>query len=143
MCNLLIIKPFNSSFKFPHRNFIEMHFPFHCFKSGPCAFLFVEIVSKNGWNLKPSSLKTIEIWKSSHRANKCMLKENNRNTRTRWEITLKLTIKTPGRHHWPRPNLFIVNFTYFTRYCRVKSLYCWLWAERCLQGTSVMDLHLP
>ena len=102
-----------------------MHFPFHCFKSAPCAFhfveifYFVEILFKHGWNLKPSNLKTIETQKSSHRTNKYMLKDHNRNKRTRWGISSKLTIKTSERHHWARSDVFIVNFIYFTRYCRV------------------------
>ena len=99
-----------------------MHFPFHCFQSAPCAhfveiFYFVEILSKHEWNKKSSNLKTIEILKSSHRANKYMPKDHNKNTRTRSEISSKLTIKTPERHHWARSDVFIVNFTYFTRYC--------------------------
>ena len=48
-----------------------------------------------------------------------MLKYHNRNTRTRWGISSKLTIKTQERRHWPRYDVFIVNFTYFTCYCRV------------------------
>ena len=90
-----------------------MPFPFHCFKSAPYAFHFVEIfyfaeiLSENGWNLKPSNLKTIEVWKSSHRAKKYMLKDHNRSTRTRWGISSKLTIKTSERRHWPRWTLHI------------------------------------
>ena len=97
-----------------------MHFPFHCFKSAPCAlhflkiFYFVVILSE--WNLKPSNLKTIEIYKRAHRANKYMLKVHNRSTRRRWEIWSKLTIKTPERRHWPRFDVFKVNFTYFARF---------------------------
>ena len=90
--------------------------PFHLLK----ILYYVEILCKNGWNLKPSNLKRIDIKKSSHRANKYMLKDHNRNTRTRWGISLKLTIKTQERHHWPCSDIFIVNFTYFTCYCRVR-----------------------
>ena len=39
-----------------------------------------------------------------------MFKFNNRNTRTRCEICLKLTIKTPERRQWRRSGVFIVNF---------------------------------
>ena len=66
-----------------------MPVPFHCFKSAPCAFhfveifYFVEILSKNGSNLKSPNQKTIEVLKSSRRANKYMRKDHNRNTRTR------------------------------------------------------------
>ena len=41
-----------------------------------------------------------------------MLKVNNRNTRTRREISSKLTIKTPERGHWRRSGVFIFNFEY-------------------------------
>ena len=37
-------------------------------------------------------------------------KLNNRNTRTRFEICSKLTIKTPERSQWCRSGVFIVNF---------------------------------
>ena len=39
-----------------------------------------------------------------------LLKVNNRNTSTRCEICLKLTIKTAERRHWRRSGVFIVNF---------------------------------
>ena len=38
-----------------------------------------------------------------------LLKFNNRDTTTRPEICSKLTIKTPERHQWRRPGVFIVN----------------------------------
>ena len=39
---------------------------------------------------------------------------NNRNTRTRWEICSKLTVKRPEQHQWRRSGgVFIVNLTYF------------------------------
>ena len=41
-----------------------------------------------------------------------LLKVNNRNTKTRCEIRSKLTINTPERLHWPRSDVFIVNFEY-------------------------------
>ena len=44
----------------------------------------------------------------------CLLKVNNRNTRTRCEICSKLTIKTPGRRHWRRSGVFIVNFEHIS-----------------------------
>ena len=104
-----------------------MHFPFHCFKSASFAFHFVEIfyfleiLSKNGWYFKPWDLNTIEIKKTSHRANKYMLKDHNKNTRTRCEINSKLIIKTPDQRHWPHSDVFLVNFTYFTQYYRVST----------------------
>ena len=39
-----------------------------------------------------------------------MFKVNNRKTRTRREISSKLTIKTPEGRHWHRSDVFIVNF---------------------------------
>ena len=39
-----------------------------------------------------------------------MFKINNRNTRKRCEICLKLTIKTAERPQWRRFGVFIVNF---------------------------------
>ena len=38
-----------------------------------------------------------------------LVKVNKRNTRTRCEICLKLTIKIPERRHWRRSGIFIVN----------------------------------
>ena len=39
-----------------------------------------------------------------------MIKVNNRNTRTRWDICSKLTTKTPNRRQWRRSGVFTVNF---------------------------------
>ena len=39
-----------------------------------------------------------------------MFKVNNRNTKTRYEICSKLTIKTPERPYQRRSSVFIVNF---------------------------------
>ena len=39
-----------------------------------------------------------------------LFKVNNRNTRTRCEICLKLAIKTPEGRHWRFSGVFIVNF---------------------------------
>ena len=38
-----------------------------------------------------------------------LLKAKNRNTRTKYEICSKLTIKTPERRHWRHSGVFIVN----------------------------------
>ena len=43
-----------------------------------------------------------------------MFNVNNRNTRTRCEITSKFTIKTPERRHWRRTGVFIVNFEHIS-----------------------------
>ena len=39
-----------------------------------------------------------------------LLKVNNRNTRTRCEISSKLTRKAPERRNWRRSGVFYVNF---------------------------------
>ena len=39
-----------------------------------------------------------------------LLKVNNRNTRNRFDICLKLPIKIPERRHWPHSGIFIINF---------------------------------
>ena len=42
-----------------------------------------------------------------------MVKVDNRNTKKRCEICLKLTINTPERRHWPRSGVFIVNLNIY------------------------------
>ena len=44
----------------------------------------------------------------------CLLKVNYRNTRTRCEICLKLTIKIPKQRHWRCSDIFIVNFEHIS-----------------------------
>ena len=43
-----------------------------------------------------------------------LLKVNNKNTRTRYEICSKLTIKTSERRQWRRSGVFIVNFKHIS-----------------------------
>ena len=43
-----------------------------------------------------------------------MFKVKNRNTRTRYEICSKLTIKTPERRYWRRSGVYIVNFEHIS-----------------------------
>ena len=45
-----------------------------------------------------------------------MFKVNNRNTRTRYEICSKLTIKTPERCQWRRSGVFIVTFEHISHH---------------------------
>ena len=52
-------------------------------------------------------------------ANIYRFKVNNRNTRKRWEMYSKLTIKTPERHHWRRFGVFIVNFEHISHFLLV------------------------
>ena len=65
-----------------------------------------------------------------------MFKVNNKNTRTRCEICLKLTIKTPQRRHWRDYGVFIVNFEHISHLVLVFLLK--LWAGKCRQ--SLMHL---
>ena len=46
-----------------------------------------------------------------------LLKVNNRNTRTKCEVCLKLTTKIPERHHWCRSGIFVVNFEPMASFC--------------------------
>ena len=48
-----------------------------------------------------------------------MFKANNKNTRTRFEICSKLTIKTSERRDWRRSGVFILNFEHFTPFSSV------------------------
>ena len=43
-----------------------------------------------------------------------MFKVNNKNTRIRSKICLKLTIKTPERGHWRGSGVFIINFEHLS-----------------------------
>ena len=43
-----------------------------------------------------------------------LFKVNNRSTRKRYEICLKLTIKATKRHHWRPSGVFIVNFEHIS-----------------------------
>ena len=49
----------------------------------------------------------------------CMLKVNNRNIRTRCEICLKLTVRTPERWNWHSSGAFIVNFEHISHFVLV------------------------
>ena len=53
-----------------------------------------------------------------------LLKFNNRSTRKRLEICLKLTIKTPERRHLHSSGVFMVTFEHISPLFIV--LYCWL-----------------
>ena len=50
----------------------------------------------------------------SHSAGISLLKVNSRNTRTRYEICSKLTIKKPERCQWRCSGFFIVNFEHIS-----------------------------
>ena len=54
--------------------------------------------------------KSKDVKKNDNPAGIYLLKINNRNTRKRYEICSKLTIKTPERRQWRRSGVFIVNF---------------------------------
>ena len=50
-----------------------------------------------------------------HPAGNYMFKVNNRNTKTRSEISSKLTIKKLERRQWRRSGIFIVNFEHISQ----------------------------
>ena len=56
------------------------------------------------------SLIHSQAWMKHFSAGIYLFKVNNRNTRIRCEICLKLTIKILERRHWHRSGIFIVNF---------------------------------
>ena len=43
-----------------------------------------------------------------------LLKVNNRNTRKRWEMCSKLTIKIPERRQWRRSRIIFINFKHIS-----------------------------
>ena len=45
-----------------------------------------------------------------------MFEVNNRNTRKRFDICSKLTIKAPERRQWRRLDVFIVNFEHISHH---------------------------
>ena len=61
---------------------------------GKCFNRLYNVLHKN--NIYPGSIYLLEV--------------NNRNTRTRWEICSKLTIKIPERRQWWNSGVFNVNF---------------------------------
>ena len=58
---------------------------------------------------------TEDFFKVKYPAGTYMFKVNNRNTKTRCKICLKLTIKTPEWRQWRRSGVFIVNFKHISR----------------------------
>ena len=65
-----------------------------------------------GSNFEMQSFESLKysITETSDPVGIYLLKVNNRNTRTRFEICSKLTIKTPEQRHWRHFGIFIVNF---------------------------------
>ena len=59
---------------------------------------------------------TEDFFKVKYPAGTYMFKVNNRNTKTRCKICLKLTIKTPEWRQWRRSGVFIVNFKHISRF---------------------------
>ena len=59
-----------------------------------------------------------------------LLKVNNKNTTTRWEICSKVKIKTPKRRNWCRTGVFIV---YFGHISHLALVFLWLTCN-CLLG---------
>ena len=51
-----------------------------------------------------------------------LVQSSNLNTKERWEISPKLTVKTPERRHWRLSGVFIVNFEHISRILQAFSL---------------------
>ena len=67
------------------------------------------------FNLLGDIEKMILKWHLSYNpANTYLFKVNNRNTRKRYEICLKITIKTSEWRHWRCSGAFIGNFEYIS-----------------------------
>ena len=68
-----------------------------------------------------SQLRELKTQEKSHDilADNYMFKVNNRTTRTRCEISSKLTIKTPERRQWRHSGVFIINFEQFLHHVLV------------------------
>ena len=66
--------------------------------------------------LKSGAMKTISPMEQlTSSAGNYLFKDNNTKTRTKCEICLKLTIKTPERCHWRRSGVFNVNFEHISQ----------------------------
>ena len=65
-----------------------------------------------------------------------LFKVNNRNSRARWEICSKLTIKTPEQRQWRRSGVFIVNFEHISHLGLVFLLLT------CTCSPKIMFLHV-
>ena len=62
----------------------------------------------------PTNVKGVHVKKRKQRNNPVnvyLFKVNNRNTRERWEICSKLTIKTSERRQWRRSGVFVTSFS--------------------------------
>ena len=70
-----------------------------------------------------------------------MLKVHNRSTRRWWEICSKLTTNTPERGHLCRSDVFIVNFTYSTRFSSASIVD--IEQVNVSQGPVAKDIYLP
>ena len=68
-----------------------------------CSTESVSICAMRGKSASQSEKKLIV----HNPVNIYLFKFNNRNTRTRWEICSKLTIKIPERRQWRRSGVFI------------------------------------
>ena len=55
------------------------------------------------------------IWAAVH-SNHLPVKINNRNTRKRYEVCVKLTIKSPKRRQWSEYDVFIFNFQHISHF---------------------------
>ena len=72
----------------------------------------------------------LQVW-DIYLAGIYLFKINNRNTRKRFEICSKVTMKTPEQRHWRCSFLFIVNFEHISTLNFFLSFCYWLWTSKC------------
>ena len=78
--------------------------------------------------------------KTYNSANIYLFKLNNKNTRKRFEISLKLTIKTPVRRPWHCSDVFIVNSEHILHFFLVFLLLSL--NKNMLAGITYINAHL-
>ena len=76
--------------------------------------LYSRVVYHSVNNILTQRLQETSLKKLNNPANICLFKVNNRNTRKRFEICSKLTIKTPEQRQWCRSGIFIINFAHIS-----------------------------
>ena len=115
--------------KFHHQMFCDLTLSWHRFLSHRNQSIDFQNKSID-WSLYDSGLRHERVnryiqnkidttaWANIHHndslAGNYMFKVNNRNTRIRFEISSKLTIKIPERRHWHRSGIFIINFKHIS-----------------------------
>ena len=85
-----------------------------------CRNQSIDLLCKYIYMIGTSVMKELKLniglkWVNGcNRTDNYIFKVNNRNTRARCEIYLKLTIKIPERCQWRRSGVFFVNFEHIS-----------------------------